>query len=48
MQQRTDDLASIKRDARRSLRIVAGIVAALWVVAVVNVAFFGAPFFVSV
>jgi len=41
MQQRTDDFASIKRDARRSLRIVAGIVAAFWVVAVVNVAFFG-------
>ena len=40
MQQHADDLATIKRDARRSLGVVAGIVASFWLVAIVNVAFF--------
>jgi len=40
VQQHADDLATIKRDARRSLGVVAGIVASFWLVAIVNVAFF--------
>ena len=40
MEEKPESLASIKRDAKRSLKLLAGIVASFWLVAIANVSFF--------